>query len=595
MMNKVSIFFFLLMICSIQADPVLSQTGREAGGQSYRTEIRGDINTQLRQALIHISDTVALEDRPLMSMAQLQRRIRDDISEFLGALRSFGYYSPDIVHHIREDEDPMRVVFEINPGPEFKIKEVELINLDPDQEVELPDPRELGLVPGRRIRSAEVLDARRELDRYLRTVGFPFPRSEVQEVIIDHAEHSAAVYLAFDPGPRAVFGKTQVTGLDRVDHEFVLEKIPWGEHDEFQSDKMDELRRKLTATGLFTVVEINHARELENDRLPMEIMVRERAPRTFRAGLGYQSDIGPELRLGWKHRNLWGRGETLEADLSLSDVERALETGYTIPSFMRPDQKLILKAGYVEEDKDAFEATSLKTVAMLERQLTEELSIGAGAGYRLARVEQLDEKIDLGLVFFPGDMLYDSRDDFLNPSKGLRFNIRLIPFVDSMDLDTRFLKTFASLNTYLELWPDKRIILANRVAYGAIGAESKAKVPPDERFYAGGGGSIRGYAYQKVGPLENGDPIGGLALAEINTELRFRTAGRSGVVLFLDGGQVYESSYPDLSERLLWGCGIGYRYYTDFGPIRFDVAFPLDRRKGIDDRFQIYISLGQAF
>ncbi|RQD78563.1 BamA/TamA family outer membrane protein, partial [Desulfonatronospira sp. MSAO_Bac3] len=286
-------------------------------------------------------------------------------------------------------------------------------------------------------------------------------------------------------------------------------------------------------------------------------------------------------------------GETLEADLQLSDVERFLGGSYTIPSFMRPDQRLILKSGYREEYQDAYDATSISATGTVDRDLTRELSVGAGAGYRLAQVEQMGEKTDLGLLFFPGNLLYDARDNELDPSQGLRFNLRLTPFLDTMDLETRFLKTYASLSNYLELWP-QRIVLANRVAYGAIGAEDKRKVPPDERFYAGGGGSIRGYAYQKVGPMEDGDPIGGLALAEVNTELRFKLSRNSGLVMFLDGGQAYEDSYPDFSENLRWGTGIGYRYYTDFGPLRADIAFPLNRRSK-DSAYQLYLSIGQAF
>ncbi len=545
---------------------------------------------------MHISDTVELAERPLISMSQLQRRIRDDVSEFVGALRSFGYYSPNITYHIRDEEDPVQVVFEVFTGPEFLIKEVNFISLDPEKEIEPPQPQELGLVPGQRIRSARVKESTGKLDSHLRKIGFPFPRSRIDEVIIDHADHSATIFLAFEPGPRAFFGKAEITGLERVEPDFILEKIPWDEQDEFQAPKMDDLRRELTATGLFSIVEVNHARELEEDhKLPMHIWVRERPPRTARAGIGYQSDLGLEFRLGWMHRNLFGRGENLDLSLKLSEIDRSLESAYTIPSFLRPDQSLTLRAGYVEEFLDAFDSTGVLTSAMIERRLTEELSVGAGVGYRLARVEQFDETSDLGLLFFPGDLLYDNRDDVLNPSQGLRFNLRLIPFLDTLDFNSRFLKSFASLNNYFEILPDKRIIFANRVAYGAIGAESLGRVPPDERFYAGGGGSIRGYPFQMVGPLEDDEPIGGLSLIEINTELRFMVTRNSGIVLFLDGGQAYRNAYPDLTENLLWGTGLGYRYHTDFGPLRVDVAVPLNRRKDIDDVFQFYISLGQAF
>jgi len=596
MTTKIFIFFLLaFLLPGLHGNASADQNQQEIAATSYETEFIGDIDSQMRQILSQVSDTVALKERPLVSASQLRRRVRDDIPEFVGAMRSFGYYAPDISYTIHEDETPIRVVFQVNQGPEFLIQEVEVISQDPEWDGALPDPEVLGLYKGERIRSSRVKDSTRELDRYLKARGYPFPRSRVQEVVIDHADHSASIYLTFDPGPRAWFGDMEITGLERVQQEVVREKIPWQKGDEFSAPQMEELRRDLSATGLFSVVEVNHGHELDEESLlPMQVQVRERSPRTFRAGLGYQSDIGPELRLGWMHRNLRGRGETLEADLQLSDVERFLGVSYTIPSFMRPDQRLILKSGYREEYQDAYDSTGISATGTVDRDLTDELSVGAGAGYRLARVEQLGEKTDLGLLFFPGSLLFDARDNELDPSQGFRFNLRLTPFVDTMDLETRFLKTYASLSNYLALWPEKRIILANRVAYGAIGAEDRRKVPPDERYYAGGGGSIRGYAYQKVGPMEDGDPIGGLALAEINTELRFKVSRNSGLVLFLDGGQAYENSYPDFSENLRWGTGIGYRYYTDFGPLRADIAFPLNRRSK-DSAYQLYLSIGQAF
>lgn len=564
--------------------------------KSYQTHIKGDIQEKIRNTLRQISDTVALEERPLVSIGQLKRRAREDISEFVGALRSFGYYAPDIVYHIQEDQEPVQVIFEIDPGPEYYLTDVIMINKDPKKDIELPEPRELGLMQGERMEAKPVSEAPRKLNRYLRSKGFPFPESKIQEVVIDHAHQSAAVHMTFDPGPRAVFGEAEISGLERVEPGFILEKIPWKKGEEkFQAPKMDTLRRELTATGLFSVVEIDHAQSLENDNLPMNIRVQERAPRTFRAGVGYHTDIGPEFRLGWRHRNLRGRGENLEIDLTLSEVERALETEYTIPSFRRPDQNLILKAGYMEEYTDAYDATSIFTSATMDRQLTQELSLGGGIGYRISQVEQLDEKTDLGLLYFPTNLLYDSREDVLDPSQGMRFNLRLTPFLDTWDPETAFLKGYTSLNNYWEIWPQNKIVLANRLAYGSIGAESRNKVPPDERFYAGGGGSIRGYGYQEVGPMVDQEPIGALSKFEVNAELRFRLTQRSGIVTFLDGGQAYEDSYPDFSQDLQWGAGIGYRFFTDFGPFRADIAFPLNPRDDIDDTFQLYLSLGQAF
>ncbi len=599
--NKHILFFLILLFCSSLA--MADESGQEqddqpAHGIAYQTVISGEMDNGIRQTLTQISDTISLEERPPMTMAQLHRRARADVQEFSRAFRSFGYYSSEITYSIDKTSTPVLIEFKVDPGPPYLIREVNIINICPDMTPlpDLPSPEQLELEPGTRIRSAKVLDARQIIVRHLRDRGYPFPIVEIDQVIINHHERAADISYNIDPGPAAVFGRTRISGLSRVDDEYILHRLPWEEGDTFRSSLMDSFRRQLTAGGLFTIVEVTHDRELEDDaRLPIQVTVTERRPRTFRAGLSYQSDIGPELRLGWVHRNFKGKGEVLEFDLVASDVLYSLEGGYTLPAWLRPDQKLIFKSGLVQENTDAYDSKSLFTTAMVERMFTDRLSVGIGLGYRATRIEQFDETEDLGLFFIPTDLTWDGRDDILDPGTGMRVNLKMIPFFDTLDPDNRFVKTYASVNTYLELLSDKRIVLANRVAVGAINAESKSKVPPDERYFAGGGGSVRGYSYQSAGQLEDGKPVGGLSLAEINSEIRFRATRRSGLVAFFDGGRAFDSSYPDFDERLFWGWGVGYRFYTDFGPIRADIAFPLSRRKGVDDRFQLYISLGQAF
>ena len=134
-----------------------------------------------------------------------------------------------------------------------------------------------------------------------------------------------------------------------------------------------------------------------------------------------------------------------------------------------------------------------------------------------------------------------------------------------------------------------------RASVGSIVGSSRSNVPRSKRFFAGGGGSIRGFGYQEAGPEDDsGDPIGGRSLFEASGEFRFKVTDSIGMVAFVDAGNVYETNYPDLSEDLYVGAGLGLRYYTGFGPVRFDVGVPVTER-GNADAFQIYISLGQAF
>ncbi|MCA1742510.1 MAG: autotransporter assembly complex protein TamA [Desulfovibrionales bacterium] len=564
----------------------------------YEASISGDIDSQILQSLTYISDTISLENRPPMTMAQLKRRISEDVSKFTKALRSFGYYSPDVKYTISKETEPVKVEFLINPGPPYLISKVTITSICPDMDPDtpMPSPHTLGLEKGQRIRSSQVVDAMDIISKDFRSKGYPFPIVKISEVIIDHREHSASIHYTLDPGPWAMFGEVSTQGMDRVKPQYIHERIPWKKGDEFKTSQINEFRRQLTVGGLFSMVEINHPDKLkDDDTLPIKVKVTERKPRTIKAGIGYESDIGPELRFGWTHRNLRGMGENLDFNLRVSDALKHIQGKYSVPSFLRKDQKLSLRTGADQEKQDAFDSESAYVSSMLERSLSDRLSIGAGVGYRLGRVKQFGESKDLGLVYFPTDLSWDGRDDILNPGTGLSFNLKVIPFLDTLDTNSKFVKTYSSLNTYLELLSEKRIVLANRFALGTINAQSKSHIPPDERFYAGGGGSVRGYAYQTAGELDDGKPVGGLSLAEISTELRFKVSRHSGFVLFLDGGRAFESSYPDFDQKLFWGWGLGYRFFTDFGPIRADIAFPVDRRKNQDESFHVYISIGQSF
>ena len=130
---------------------------------------------------------------------------------------------------------------------------------------------------------------------------------------------------------------------------------------------------------------------------------------------------------------------------------------------------------------------------------------------------------------------------------------------------------------------------------GATSGAERDEIPADIRFYAGGGGSIRGYAYKSVGPRHENQPLGGRSVAGLSSELRMNVTDTMGFAAFVDGGGVFESSFPDFGETFRWGAGLGLRYLTPVGPLRLDIGVPLNRREGIDNSFQVYVSLGQAF
>ncbi|MGM0425445.1 MAG: autotransporter assembly complex protein TamA [Thermodesulfobacteriota bacterium] len=595
-MFKLSLFFCccLVLLCApafLQAQETSNQ------GLDYQPRLQGELSAEVREALISEADTFQLQEQLPSSRTQLEYRARQDVHRMSRALQSFGYFDPSIDFELQEARSGLEVVFKVQTGDRYVLGPVNLEAAAGEQGagLELPEPEDLGLEPGSAFRARQVRQAERKIRQYLRNRGRPFPEASLQQALVDHKKQQVVVHYDIQPGPEADFGQTRIQGLDRVRKSYVQEFIPWSQGNLFQAEELEELRSKLVATGLFSMVQVQTAPELDEEgRAEIVVRLVERSPRTIKAGIGYETDIGPKLRLGWEHRNLRGKGRSLQTSLSVSPVEASLNAEFSIPRFKRQDQTLKLTSSLAREDTDAYESSSLGAEARVERQLSRHLSAGAGVAYRMLQVTQ-EEKDEFGLLSLPVSLEWDSRDQVLDPRQGIRSNLRLTPYTDTFNQDLQFLKTQLGVSHYQGLMQEERLLLASRAKLGIISGASRRSIPADERFYAGGGGSVRGYGFQKLGPLEDGDPVGGRSLLELGAELRWRVFGNSGLAAFLEGGQVYEDTYPSSEGQIRWGAGLGYRYHTGFGPLRLDLAVPLNKRPGVDSDFQIYISIGQAF
>ena len=321
----------------------------------------------------------------------------------------------------------------------------------------------------------------------------------------------------------------------------------------------------------------------------------ERSHRTIKAGVNYDSQNGPGVTAGWEHRNIFGEGQKLETGLKVSTIESSLSAGLTFPSFLSDRQSLVLTGKLSHEETDAFDSDFVDLKAALQRKFGDHLTGSFGTQYKVGSIKDADGKEDVGLLSLPVGVSYDRRDNVLDPLKGFVLGGEVRPSFDTFDAGTTFVRTMASASGYYT--PEatgKGLTLAARLAAGVITGVGTATVPADERFYAGGGNSVRGYGFQQLGPVTAGIPDGGRSYLETSVESRFRLGESWGGALFVDGGNVYDDDFAALGKDLRWSAGAGVRYYTGFAPVRFDVAVPLNKRRG-DDAFQIYVSLGQAF
>ncbi len=569
----------------------------------YEVAVKGVEDGSLRSLLESVSNTFTYKNRPPATTSLLEHRARTDIPEMIQALRSLGYYDAAIDLSVDVQKKPLLVTFHVEPGPVYRLESVkieETTGVASTPSVKLPSPRDLGLELKRPAEARPIADAGTKLIQIYRNHGFAFAAVKDRRVVVDHATKLVAVTFQVDPGPAARFGPTATHGLESVNEKFVLGLLPWHEGDRFDAELLTQLQKRLVETRLFSLVQISHAESLDKEgRLPISIQLKERAQRSISAGVTYHTDEGPGVKFAWEHRNLFHGGEQLKLQVGASGFGYSGEGLFRKPQFLRNDQTFSIPSRLAKDDTNAFVSNNLDTAMLVEREIHKGLRVGLGPGFRVSQVEleadPLKIKKEYALASFRTFCNWDTTDNLLDPTRGARLDVQLAPFLDTLDANLGFVKGRVEYRHYFMISNRPYLLFAGRAAFGSIVGAGRDAIPADLRYYAGGGGSIRGYAFQLAGPLVGEDPIGGASALELSAELRTKVTEKIGFVVFLDGGSAFKPSLPDFNTTLRWGGGVGARYYTPIGPLRLDFAVPLNPRDGVDDPFQVYVSIGQAF
>lgn len=575
---------------------------------NYEARLEGVADEALLVLLQSASDTLALTGTPPPSLLQLERRAEQDLPRFETVFQSQGYYGAIMTYRIDEEAEPVQAVFEAAPGTQYRLAEVrvEFLQAEPPPAEVVPTPGEIGVVPGAPALAGAIAEGNGKALALLRERGYPTPDIAKRDVVVDHETETVAVTYHVVSGARAVYGPVRIEGLVKVKPVVVNARVPWEAGETYDQRDLLALRNRLYDTNLFSTVAVQPDPDAEDADaegvVPIVVSVTERPSRTINVGLEYKTDEGPGAQFSWEQRNIGGLGHKLTIGASLATQLRNVTSTYRIDRFRRPDQGLTLSGEIAQEDREAYAGERLLASAMLDRKVRPSLTLGGGVGLRISQVEQNDEKGSYAFLFFPFEARLDRSDDLLNPTRGFRARGRIEPYVGGGGGAPLFFKADGEVSHYLRLgrfvtaegeeldnW-----VLASRLRLSSILGAERDDLPADIRLYAGGGGSIRGYAYQMVSPLNEADePLGGLALGELSVEMRKRLTKNIGLVAFVDGGSVADEALPTFSTPQ-WGAGVGLRYFTPLGPLRFDVAAPLNPRE-IDARVQIYISIGQAF
>lgn len=559
-------------------------------GLTYKTDLIGTSDKALEKAIKTAAMTFKLQKRPPSTTGQLRRRMEKDLPRIQSVMESLGYYEGVATFQIDSTRNPLRTVFKIAQGAPFCFQQISVEFSGPLRSE--PITIKPNLQAGQRVQAGLVFTEQQRILKQLKNNGFPFPQLEQRTVIVDKSTHTVDLTLIFNPGQPATFGPLELEGMQSLSPSYIQRQIPWNLGEKYAVTKLHSFETTLLNSGLFGSVQIEPRPPLADDQsVPIHISVTERDQRTIQLGVSY-SDIGPGSTFFWEHRNAFGHGERLETTLSWTPIETGVEAQLTRPGFLDAHQSLVLDLETSYETPDAYTATQTRATGMVLRDFAPAIQGGAGLGYKFSQVDQLDESDRYAYVLFPVQLILDYRDDPLNSIKGGRLFSRAT-WYENTESAQSFIKTMLEGRHYAMLWETPRLSSALRVKIGHIDGAHAESIPADERFYAGGGGSIRGYDYQSVGPQEESTPSGTDSLIECSAELRLQPGPRMGYAAFLDAGTAFTRSFDEQDMR--YGAGLGLRWFTPLGPLRADFAFPLNPDETQEQRLFFYISLGQSF
>jgi translocation and assembly module TamA len=606
-----------------------------AGEQRYVVTLAGidDIKAPDLTSRFDSLSSLKQGESKAANVAQIDRRAREDAGLLSELLRAYGYYDAEVDARVggaagitASGQPRLSVTLTAAPGPLYTFTGVSLpgvANIGADKAAIV---HAFGVQPGDAVNADKVTAGLAAVKVALGERGYPFATVSDPQIAIDHDSHEAILVLPVDPGQSMRFGAFRVSGTKHVfgaRHVALISRIHPG--DRYNVARIDDLRRALIQTGLVSIAQVAPVRTSDPHVFDLDVHLEPAPPRTVSASLGYVT--GPRTTTGtlgylttttagslgygtgqgitteidWTHRNLFPPEGGLTLRGVLGSQEQLASAIFRRNNFRSRDQILTAELTIDHLNVPAYEARSIDLTTGIERQtnIIWQKKWTYSYGLEFLGSDESDVIQATGqprrrtyvVAALPLSLSYDGSDDLLNPTRGWRIAVHVSPEESLHNATFTYVRIQLDGSAYQPI--GKRVVLAGRVRFGTIQGGSTDEIAPSRRFYSGGGGSVRGFGYQDIGPRDiDNNPVGGASLVEFGAEARIRF-GNFGIVPFLDGGNLYTASVPSFGG-MRYGTGLGVRYYTSFGPIRLDVGTPINRRQG-DSRLNVYVSLGQAF
>jgi translocation and assembly module TamA len=537
--------------------------------------------------------------------AQIGRRSRADSDLLAQLLRSEGYFDAMVEPRTERFGDGLSVILTTDPGQQYRFTSVELPGLEAAGEDAAKLRNSFAIVAGDPVIAKDVITAGLTLTTALGQEGFAEAKLGDQDIEVNHQTHLATLVLPVAPGPVARFGAIHVNGKPpfSAHHLAVIARFKRG--DIFKRSKLEDLRRALIATNLVAVADIRVVPVGGGRTVDIDVHLEPAPSHTIAGQLGYGTGQGISAEVDWTDRNFFNPEGALTLRGIAGTQEQLAAVQYRRNNFLQRDQIFNLSASVGHQKYAAYKANTIELSGDIERQSnfiwqkkwtwtygvdllgTDELGVFSSAGIKSTR--------KFAIAALPLSLGYDGSDNLLDPTRGFRLSGHVSPEVSFHGGSFTYARTQIDASVYQPI--SDNVVAAGRIRLGTIIGASLFDIAPSRRFYSGGGGSVRGYGYQQLGPRDvDGDPIGGRGLAEFGLETRIRLksfGGNFGIVPFIDGGTLSTTAMPDF-RNWRYAIGLGARYYSSFGPIRIDIGVPLNRRQG-DGPVAVTVSLGQAF
>lgn len=558
------------------------------------------------------------QDTSVGGSAGLIARAKGDYRRILAGLYNEGFYAADISITINGqqaadfkpgDELPLRssLRVQVDAGDLYRFNQFDIQNRAPlttDENDQVDLASKLNIEQGNPAKAGQVRIAERLLIEEWRQQGYPAAKIANRTVKAKHNLNTLSVMLEIDQGQKAQYGEIIVDGADAVDQDFIAYMTGLKSGEEYDPDDIADAKKRLDKLDVFASRKIDDSQTIDVDgRLPLAIQVKEKKLRRIGAGATLSTTDGIGFSTFWLHRNLLGKAERLRLEANVdglgqtfkpAELDFSLNATFTKPGVFTPSTNWISNAFAQREFNTAFEGETGGFSTKLDHAYNKKINVSLGSFVEYSRFKDSFDTRDFLTAGLDSSISYDGRDSKIEPKKGIFAKLSAKPFHEFQSSNFG-IKLDAELKTYLALDDEGKTVIAARVKAGSILGLASNETPNNFQYLAGGGGSVRGFAFKNIGVRDAaGNLTGGQSVFETSVELRQRLNDTFGIVAFADAGSVGSGSFVDFSKQLSMSAGLGIRYYTDLGPIRLDVAVPIN--PGTDDpKFGIFAGIGQSF